>query len=144
METSTSDTFSLQSSRDTTLLQAGTYRTYPRHTTQQILAMNRMREKKKLLDQRTRFTLFLKILLKRLESSGEKDLVQQAKLIVSICNRRHKIGDPKFESLVESMESALRSLVGEQHWIRCHAYMRYYIMKQQKQQEEEKAKREYP
>ena len=115
---------------------------YPRRSagTQEMLVANRLRQRKRLIQQRTRFTLFLKILFKRLEISGEQDLVQQAKRIVSICNRRKKMGDPKFESLVDSMETALRALVGEHHWIRCHAYMRYYIQKQQHMQQQNKRK----
>jgi hypothetical protein len=97
----------------------------------QVLAVNRMEKRRQVLEQRTRFALFLRILLKRLERSGEKDLLQQAKRIVSICNKRHKMGDPKFAAFVDSMETALRKLVGEQHWIRCHSYMRYYVLKKQ-------------
>ncbi len=51
----------------------------------------------------------------------------QAKMIVSICARQQKTGDLKFSLLVDSVEVPLRELVGEEHGIRAHSYMRYYL-----------------
>ncbi len=41
----------------------------------------------------------------------------QAKMIVSICARQEKTGDPKISLLVDYMEVPLRELVGGEHWI---------------------------
>jgi hypothetical protein len=81
----------------------------------------------RFLRPQVRFVLFLKILLKRLEQSGDSDLHHQAKMIVSICARQKKTGNPQFSLLVDSVDVPLRELVGEEHWIRAHSYMRYYV-----------------
>jgi hypothetical protein len=83
--------------------------------------------KKSQYQQRVRFTLFLKILLTRLEKEGHHKLLDRARETVSHCSRRNKMGDPDYAELVESLEVRLRTLVGEVHWIRTHYYMRHYI-----------------
>jgi hypothetical protein len=65
--------------------------------------------------------------MKRLERAGEYELHQQAKNIVSICTKRNKMRDPDYSLLVDSVEVPLRELIGEEHWIRAHVYMRYYV-----------------
>jgi hypothetical protein len=79
--------------------------------------------------QRIKFLLFVKILFKRLRDSRDFYLLARAQLLVRAVTRRNKMGDPNFHPLLDSMERRLRELVGEVHWRRSHAYMRYYIQK---------------
>jgi hypothetical protein len=84
-------------------------------------------------NQRLRFALFIKILFKRIEVSGDTILHHRAKhLLTSITRRQSQMGrvppdDYIIIPLVDSLESQLRDLVGETHWRRAHGYMRFYI-----------------
>ena len=77
--------------------------------------------------QRLKFALFIKILFKRLEDSGETALRDNAKQILLELTERSKGGDPACLPLLDKLEIYLRELVGEIHWRRAHGYMRYYI-----------------
>ena len=92
--------------------------------------------------QRMKFLLFIKILFKRLDESGDTSLRTRAKyLLAHIINERSKIGDPKYNPLLDSLETQLRELVGEAHWRRSHGYMRYYMARKNKKQETPQASR---
>ena len=77
--------------------------------------------------QRARFALFIKILFKHLDKEGEKTLLTEARTVVSTCSMRHRMRDPKFSSLIDSVEVPLRELVGEVHWRRSHAYLQHFL-----------------
>lgn len=78
-------------------------------------------------DQRVRFALFVKILFKRLEESGDQALCQKAKRLLLCVTARNKQGDPGCSPLMEALEPRLRVMVGETHWRRSHVLMRLYL-----------------
>jgi hypothetical protein len=63
---------------------------------------------------RARFIVFLQILLRRLEASGNIRLKQEVKRIVLRHTKRNRMGDSA--PLVSSLQYHLRKLVGEVHW----------------------------
>jgi hypothetical protein len=81
------------------------------------------------VQQRARFAIFIKLLLKRLENSDAM-LHEQAKSMVSFCLARNRTKDPNCAELVECVEIPLRELVGEIHWRRSHAYYTQYELTQ--------------
>ena len=111
-----------------TLLETSSLEYHAEQINYQRQVLNDIRRREQ--EQRSRFALFLKILFKRLENAGDTQVQQQAKRAVFVCTRRKKMGDSSF-SLVDTVEDQLRSIVGEEHWIRSHAYMRYYINRNQ-------------
>lgn len=78
-------------------------------------------------DQRVRFALFVKILFKRLDESGDHILCQKAKRLLLFVTARNKQGDPGCSPLTDALESRLRAMVGETHWRRSHLLMRIYL-----------------
>ena len=78
-------------------------------------------------DQRVRFALFVKILFKRLEESGDHVLCQKAKHLLLCITARNKQGDPGCTPLMEALEPRLRAMVGETNWRRSHVLMRLYL-----------------
>jgi hypothetical protein len=95
------------------------------------------KERSQQRNQRLRFALFIKILLKRIEVSGDTILHHRVKhLLSSITRRRSQMGrvppnDYIMIPLVDLLESQLRDLVGEIHWRRAHGYMRFYISRKE-------------
>ena len=84
-----------------------------------------------LRDRRSRFALFICILMKRLKGS-DRVLHDRARTLITACiatERRLNQGGKKHRksTLMETIEVSLREVVGEGHWIRTHAYMRYYL-----------------
>ena len=82
-------------------------------------------------NQRVLFALFIKILLKRLEKYEEPTIHVRARNIVAEWSKMSRMGDPKYYPLVDTLEVALRNLVGEVHWRRTHAYMHIYVSQHQ-------------
>lgn len=80
-------------------------------------------------NRRARFLLFVKIIFKSLEDSGDKRLHLQAKALISDIRRRNRMGDPTCFSFVDAVELRLRELVGSSYWRRAQAYMHYYIIR---------------
>lgn len=78
-------------------------------------------------DDRVRFALFVKILFKRLEESGDQALCDKAKRLLASITSRNKQGDPGCSPLIEALETRLRAMVGETHWRRSHLLMRVYL-----------------
>ena len=78
-------------------------------------------------EQRTKFLLFVKILMQHLRDTRNFYLLAKSKLLIKAIVRHHRIGDPHFADLLESIERRLRALVGEQHWRRAHLLMTYYL-----------------
>ncbi len=78
-------------------------------------------------DQRVRFALFVKVLFKYLDASGEVFLSAQGRELVRTSTKMNRCGHPSYWPLLDTLEKRLRELVGEVHWRRSHAYMRYYL-----------------
>jgi hypothetical protein len=85
------------------------------------------------LEKRIEFALFLKVLLTHLRKSHQYLLMQQARLVVRRCTTGHRMGDPSSSQLVESIESRLRKLVGEQNWRLAKGLTRYFNMTRHRQ-----------
>jgi hypothetical protein len=73
--------------------------------------------------------LFVKILFKCLEDSGDKLLRLQAKALISETRRRNTMGDPTCFSFIDAVELRLRELVGSFYWRQTQTYMNYYIIR---------------
>jgi hypothetical protein len=50
-----------------------------------------------------------------------------AKAQIKECYEKNKSGDPQFKSLTISMETRLRSTVGDLHWKKAHDYLDYFL-----------------
>jgi hypothetical protein len=79
--------------------------------------------------ERTIFLMFLKILLKSIEQSGDRVLSEQARSAIRTCTRRNRMGDPRFSPLDEVLEEYLRQMVGELNWAKAKDYQRVYLTK---------------
>jgi hypothetical protein len=85
------------------------------------------------IKKRIEFALFLKVLLRYLQKSNQFFLLEQTRLVVSSCTTGHRMGDPSCSRLVESIETRLRKLVGEQNWRLAKGLTRYYNMARHQQ-----------
>ena len=89
-------------------------------------------KKSELQIQRTKFALFIRILMKRLQKS-DSALYDKARTLIVACiateRRLHQISvdENRRSTLLETIEGSLREVVGEENWIRTHAYMGYYL-----------------
>jgi hypothetical protein len=78
--------------------------------------------------QKKRFAVFVKILFKELDRSGDRaELREMAKTIVLDCTRRNRLGDPAYRPLMDAIDRRLRRHVGESHWRRAHLYLQHYM-----------------
>lgn len=72
----------------------------------------------RVLSEKETFMLFLSILWKILEESGDTMLLARTKALVADFSYRHQLGDPTVVTLHECVERRLRSAVGELYWTR--------------------------
>jgi hypothetical protein len=79
--------------------------------------------------ERTIFFMFLKILLKSIEQSGDRVLSQQVRSAILTCTRRNRMGDPHYSPLDEVLEEYLRQMVGELNWAKAKGYPRFCLTK---------------
>jgi hypothetical protein len=79
--------------------------------------------------ERTMFFMFLKILLKSIEQSGDRVLSQQVRSAILTCTRRNRVGDPHFSPLDQVLKEYLRQMVGELNWAKAKDYQRVYLTK---------------
>jgi hypothetical protein len=77
--------------------------------------------------QRFLFALFIKILFKILDESGDKELRCQARKLVLICTQKNRSGDPDYLPMTSAIELRLRLFVGETHWKKAQGFLRMYI-----------------
>jgi hypothetical protein len=73
--------------------------------------------------------MFLKILLKSIEQSGDRVLSQQVRSAILTCTRRNRMGDPRFSPLDQVLEEYLRKMVGELNWAKAKDYQRVCLTK---------------
>lgn len=83
-------------------------------------------------DRRVSFALFLKILLTHLEKSKQYLVLQQVRLVVMTCTKGHKMGDPSFHPLLDSIELRLRKLVDDDSWRKVQDYTQIYLARQRR------------
>ena len=83
-------------------------------------------------EQKKKFLLFIKILIKTLDQSADPDIRETAKFIISDCTRRNRQGDPKYSPLMDAIDSRLRGHVGEVIWRRAHTFLQHYMRKEER------------
>jgi hypothetical protein len=76
------------------------------------------------LDERAKFLLLIKILLRYL--SRHPELQQRAKRVVAECTRRNRMGEANYRPLKQAVETHLRFVVGNKLWTRAKRYCDYY------------------
>lgn len=86
---------------------------------------NRIRRRQ----ERTIFLMFLKILLKSIEQSGDRVLSQQVRSVILTCTKRNRMGDPHFSPMENVLEEYIRQIVGELNWQKAKNYQRVYLTK---------------
>jgi hypothetical protein len=79
-------------------------------------------------NKRMRLLIFIKIILKCLDSD-DPSLHLKAKKIVTDCTRRNREGVPGYNPLADVITRQLRITVGEVHWERAKRLMEYYLRK---------------
>jgi len=83
-------------------------------------------QSRRLLGEREKFLLFVKVIFRYLEKSNNKRLHQQAKAIVFECTRRNRMGDSNYASLRDAVETRLRYLLGDDAWTCiCYSFQGY-------------------
>lgn len=75
---------------------------------------------------RTRLLVFVKIILKCLDSD-DRSLHLEAKQIITECTRKNREGIPGYDSLADAITRQLRIAVGEVHWNRAESLMSHYL-----------------
>ena len=86
-----------------------------------------------LIEERIQFILFMKILLECMKrSTNDEDhhmmLLNQVRLVVITCTNGHKLHDPTFDSLIDSIKCRLKKIIGETiYWKQAHQYTHYYL-----------------
>jgi hypothetical protein len=84
---------------------------------------------------RAKFALLIKILLKRLEQSGDLFLYQQVKIVISTCTQRNRMKDPHFAPLEDILQVHLRDMVGEAHWQAAKDLPRVFLLARRRRRE---------
>lgn len=93
-------------------------------------ANNNSNDSAAALSKQKSFLLFIKVLLKCLDTTGNHVLKDRTKAIVGECTRRNRMGDPAFMPLQDAVEARLRVVVGEDYWTRAQRYVQSYPTKQ--------------
>ena len=75
------------------------------------------------------FLMFTRVLMKYLEQK-DHPMHSRAKEVIRDCAKKNKEGNPAYSSLSASMQSHLRSLVGEVYWKKVEEYLRQYLSTQ--------------
>jgi hypothetical protein len=78
-----------------------------------------------------KFALFLKVLIRYLEKTDQTSILRQVRLVVLACIRGHRMGDPTFMPLEESIEIRLKKLVNSSTWEQAKRYTIYYMRRSQ-------------
>lgn len=84
---------------------------------------------RRVLSEREQFVVFVKILFKCLDLTGDSKLRPKAKAVVRECTRRNRMGDSDYCPLQDAVERRLRGTVGELHWARAKLYFDQYCQK---------------
>ena len=83
-----------------------------------------------VLDRRKQFLVFIKILLKQLETTSNIPTQTAVKQILQECTMKNRQGDPNFQPLHLAAESRILPVVGPHHWNRSVQYLNLYLKKQ--------------
>lgn len=86
-------------------------------------------EQKTSKERKEQFLMFTKVLMKYLEQK-DPGMHARAKEVIRDCARKNKEGDPSYASLSASMQSHLKTLVGDLYWKKAQDYLRQYLATQ--------------
>lgn len=78
---------------------------------------------------RLEFAIFLKILLRYLKQQKLYLLLEKVRNLVMRCTYQNRKGNPYYSPLVQTLQSRLRKLVGENIWNRVKTYTVLYIQR---------------
>ena len=82
-----------------------------------------------MLSSKMRLMVFIKIILKCLETEGfESNVRRDAKQIIANCTLKNRQGHPDYTPLEEAIERSLRLVIDDCHWNRAETLMQHYIM----------------
>jgi len=88
---------------------------------------------RRLLNDRERFAVFVKILLKCLRQSGDQEVYERTKRIIKFCTLRNRMGDTEYSPLIHATELRLQRIVGYEQWSRatrmCDTFCRPHVLK---------------
>jgi hypothetical protein len=93
----------------------------------------------KTLSDRSKFVVFVKVLLRYMGKLSDERLTQQTKHAIAECTRLHRSGALGFTSLSDALEIRLRSLIGDEHWNRAQNYCNYLMERKERDNGEKMA-----
>jgi hypothetical protein len=86
----------------------------------------------KALSDRSKFVVFVKVLLRYMDKLSDERLTQRTKHAIAECTRLHRSGALGFTSLSDALEIRLRSLIGDEHWNRAQNYCTYLMERKER------------
>lgn len=96
---------------------------------QQPSPQTKAKSKCTLLSSKMRLMVFIKIILKCLETEGfDSSARRDAKQIIAKCTLKNRQGHPDYTPLEEAIERSLRLVIDDCHWNRAETLMQHYII----------------
>jgi hypothetical protein len=100
----------------------------------QFLKQQFLKEQQELSYEQTnlekeRFAIFTCVLLDYLKRKDEI-IYDKAKMVIRVCAKNKKLGDPNYSSLNASMQIHLKRLVGSVYWKKAETYLSQYFKQQ--------------
>ena len=86
------------------------------------------KEQFKAKQEKDRFLLFTKVLIRYLEQK-DKEMFHRAKSVIRECAEKNKSKDPQYLSLTKSMQVRLRATVGPDYWRKAEEYLNHFLAK---------------
>ena len=94
------------------------------------------REQEEMLQEREQFILFVRVLMKYLDTK-DPAMHNKVKLIIKDCAARNKRQERGYESATASMRKQLKSVVSETYWKRAEKYLANFMAKKEANVEKE-------
>jgi hypothetical protein len=85
-----------------------------------------MKKRTRTLNDQQKFLIFTKAVFQLLKLSGNEQLRQRVKNVVTVCTRRNRMGDPSFTPLQSAVETHVRSAVGDEFYMKLQVYLDRY------------------
>mmetsp|Transcript_33755 Transcript_33755/g.48876 ORF Transcript_33755/g.48876 Transcript_33755/m.48876 type:complete len:704 (-) Transcript_33755:316-2427(-) len=92
-------------------------------------------------NQKEKFLMFTKVLMKYLENK-DPELHARAKIVIKDCAEKNKAKDPAYKSLTTAMQKRLRECVGEIYWKKADDYLKHFLKTKIEQQKKQRQKEE--
>lgn len=93
----------------------------------QVPSTSQSRPRSSMLSSKMRLMVFIKIILKCLESDLDPNVRLKAKQVIAECTRKNREGDPDYTPLEDAIERRLRFAVDDFHWNKAKTLMDHYI-----------------